>query len=91
MNTLTMLWICASIAAAVFGVMIYSIGTFRRSSGAEATQVRSNFAELLWTAVAIIIVISAVAPAVKQTVLIQDEETRTLLVAEHTGQPKFGP
>ncbi len=91
MNTVTMLWICASIAAAVFGVMIYSIGTFRKSSGAESMQIRSNFAELLWTAVAIIIVISAVAPAVKQTVLIQGEEARPLLVAERTGQSKFGP
>jgi len=28
------LWICVAIAVAVFGVMIYSIATFRKSKGA---------------------------------------------------------
>ncbi len=83
---MTMLWICASIACGVFSVMIYSIGTFRKLDHPASMTVRSTFAELLWAGVAIIIVIGAVAPAVKQTVLLQSTATPALLASQRNGQ-----
>ena len=36
------LWVCVAIAVAVFGVMIYSIATFRKSKGAVSADFDHN-------------------------------------------------
>ncbi|WP_024792080.1 cytochrome c oxidase subunit II [Candidatus Ruthturnera calyptogenae] len=67
-------WICVAIAVIVFGVMIYSLVVHRKSQGAVAANFHeSTKAELLWTGIPIIILISMAIPA--STVLIDLEDT----------------
>src|SRR5580704_18156714 len=46
-------WICVVIGIVVFGVMIYSIVTFRKSKGAvpDTTMVHNTRVEVVWTIV----------------------------------------
>ena len=55
------LWVCAFVVAAVFAVMIHSIATFRRASGARPNAV----AEIFWAIVPIFIMVSAALPAAR--------------------------
>jgi len=55
---MAILWGCAIVAAAVFGVMIHSIASFR-SNG------RHSLIEVLWALVPIAIFIGAAVPAVR--------------------------
>ena len=67
-------WICVGIAVVVFGVMIYSLLTHRKSKGAVAANFHeSTKAELAWTIVPIIILVLMAIPASK--VLIDLEDT----------------
>ena len=52
-------WVCVAIAVAVFGVMIYSIMTFRKSKGAVADQtlLHSTKVEVIWTVIPVLILI----------------------------------
>lgn len=60
------LWLCAAISTAVFGVMLYSIATFRATAGATpATFRRRTLVEILWAAIPIIIILATAAPAIK--------------------------
>ena len=71
---MTILGICVVIGIVVFGAMIYSIINHRKSKGAVAAQFHeSTAAELAWTIVPIIILVSMAVPA-----------TRTLLAMEDT-------
>ena len=69
-------WWCVAIAIVVFGVMIYSIATFRKSKGAVAdtTFLHSRKVEMVWTIVPILILVIMAIPAAKT--LIQIEDTR---------------
>jgi cytochrome c oxidase subunit 2 len=69
-------WWCVAIAIVVFGVMIYSIATFRKSKGAVADVklVHSTKVEVVWTIVPILILVIMAIPAAKT--LIQIEDTR---------------
>lgn len=69
-------WWCVAIAIVVFGVMIYSIATFRKSKGAVAdvTLTHSHKVEVIWTIVPILILVVMAIPAAKT--LIQIEDTR---------------
>jgi cytochrome c oxidase subunit 2 len=69
-------WWCVAIAIVVFGVMIYSIATFRKSKGAVADTklTHSTKVEVVWTIVPIIILVIMAVPAAKT--LIQIEDTR---------------
>ncbi len=69
-------WWCVAIAIVVFGVMIYSIATFRKSKGAVAdvTLTHSQKVEVIWTIVPILILVVMAIPAAKT--LIQIEDTR---------------
>ncbi len=71
-----MFWLCVGIAVVVFGVMAYSIFTFRRSRGAVAdtTLVHSTTVEIIWTIVPIAILVATAVPAA--TTLIQTEDLR---------------
>ncbi|HQR23827.1 MAG TPA: cytochrome c oxidase subunit II [Steroidobacteraceae bacterium] len=67
------LWICVAIAVAVFGVMIYSIATFRKSKGAvPATFDHSTKAEIVWTVIPVLILVGMAIPAAKTLVRIDD-------------------
>jgi len=69
-------WWCVAIAIVVFGVMIYSIATFRKSKGAVADVklTHSHKVEVIWTIVPILILVIMAIPAAKT--LIQIEDTR---------------
>jgi heme/copper-type cytochrome/quinol oxidase subunit 2 len=61
-------WVCAALAAVIFGVMLWSVATFqgdqdsaRRNSGA-ASYLHSRAVEFLWALIPIAIFFGAVAP-----------------------------
>jgi len=67
------LWVCVAIAVAVFGVMLYSIATFRKSKGAvPATFDHSTTAEIVWTIIPVIILVAMAIPAARTLVKIDD-------------------
>jgi cytochrome c oxidase subunit 2 len=75
------LWICVVIAVAVFGVMIYSIATFRKSKGAiPATFDHSATAEVIWTIIPVLILVGMAIPAARTLVRIDDSSGSELTV-----------
>jgi cytochrome c oxidase subunit 2 len=74
------------IAVIVFGVMIYSIISFRKSRGAipDITLVHNTKVEAVWTTVPVIILIAMAVPAAKTLVEIEDT-TKTELTIKVTG------
>jgi len=79
-------WICVVIGVIVFGAMIYSIVTFRKSKGAVAdvTLVHNTTVELIWTAVPVAILVFMAVPAAKTLIKIEDV-TKTDLSIKVTG------
>jgi cytochrome c oxidase subunit 2 len=74
-------WICVIIAAAVFGMMIYSIVKFRHSQGAvPATFDHSTKAEIVWTAIPVLILVGMAIPAAATLVKIEDTRDSKLTV-----------
>jgi cytochrome c oxidase subunit 2 len=75
-------WICVVIAIAVFGVMIYSIVTFRKSKGAVADQtlLHSTKVEVIWTVIPVAILIFMAIPAAKTLVKMEDTRNAELSV-----------
>ncbi len=68
-------WVCVAIAVAVFGVMIYSIYTHRKSKGAVAANFHDNVkVELAWTIIPIIILVVMAIPATKVLIDIENTE-----------------
>lgn len=59
------LWICTVIALAVFGVMLYSIASFRGVQNTPTTFHRRSAIEIIWALIPIAIFIGAAWPAVK--------------------------
>jgi cytochrome c oxidase subunit II len=79
-------WVCVGIGVVVFGVMIYSIVTFRHSKGAvsDTTLVHNTKVEVAWTIVPTIILIAMAIPSAR--VLIEIEDLRnTELTIKVTG------
>jgi cytochrome c oxidase subunit 2 len=75
------LWICVVIAVAVFGVMIYSIATFRKSKGAvPATFDHNTKAEIIWTVIPVLILVGMAIPAARTLVKIDDSRGSDLTV-----------
>jgi cytochrome c oxidase subunit 2 len=67
------LWVCVVIAVAVFGVMIYSIATFRKSKGAVPASFDHNTkAEIVWTVIPVVILVAMAVPAARTLVKIDD-------------------
>src|SRR5688500_15328342 len=74
-------WICVIIAAAVFGMMIYSIVKFRHSQGAvPATFDHSTKAEIVWTAIPVLILVGMAIPAAATLVKIEDTRDSQMTV-----------
>jgi cytochrome c oxidase subunit II len=79
-------WVCVAIGVVVFGVMIWSIATYRKSKGAVAdvTLVHNTKVEVIWTIVPVIILIAMAVPAARTLVEIEDT-TKTELTIKVTG------
>jgi cytochrome c oxidase subunit 2 len=76
------LWVCVVIAILVFGAMIYSIVTFRKSKGvvADTTLTHSTRVEVVWTVIPILILIAMAIPAAETLVNIDDTRDSELTV-----------
>ena len=75
------LWVCVVIAVAVFGVMIYSIATFRKSKGAVPADFDHNTkAEVIWTVIPVMILVGMAIPAAKTLVKIEDTRNSDLTI-----------
>jgi cytochrome c oxidase subunit 2 len=83
---MTIFWVCVVIAVIVFGAMVYSIVTYRKSKGAVAdvTLVHNTTVELIWTAVPVAILVAMAVPAAKTLIKIEDN-TKTDLSIKVTG------
>lgn len=65
--------ICVVIAVVVFGVLFYSMFTFRKSKGAEAAQWHeSTKAEIIWTIIPFLILVGMAVPATKALIMMED-------------------
>jgi len=75
-------WVCVAIAVAVFGVMIYSIMTFRKSKGAVADQtlLHSTKVEVIWTVLPVLILIGVAVPTAKTMVRMEDTRNADLSI-----------
>ena len=81
-----MFWWCVAIGVFVFGWMLISLVRFRKSAGAvpDTTLVHNTKAEVIWTVIPVLILVSMAVPAAK--VLIQMEDaTGTELPIRVTG------
>jgi cytochrome c oxidase subunit 2 len=66
-------WWCVAIGVVVFGVMIISLFKHRKSQGAEpATFSHSTAAEVIWTAIPVVILLIMVVPAAETMVKLED-------------------
>lgn len=58
----SVLWLCATLAVVIFGVMLHSVATFR----SPASGLRHHAAvEVAWALVPILIVVAAAAPSMR--------------------------
>src|SRR5256884_4422096 len=79
-------WVCVAIAVVVFGAMIWSIITYRKSRGAipDGTLGHHTKGEVIWTVVPVFILIAMAVPAARTLVEIEDT-TKTDLTIKVTG------
>jgi cytochrome c oxidase subunit II len=77
-----MLWVCVAIGVVVFGVMIYSIVTFRHSRDAvpDTTMVHNTKVEIIWTVIPVAILIAVAIPAARTLVDIEDLRNTQLTI-----------
>jgi len=62
----TILWGCALVATLVFGVMIYSIASFRAERGIAPANYRPrSIVEVIWALIPLAIFIGAALPSVR--------------------------
>ncbi len=67
------LWVCVAIFIVVFGVMFYSLYAHRKSRGARpATFSHSTKAEVVWTIIPILILISMAIPSTHALIMMED-------------------
>lgn len=74
-------WVCVAIGVVVFGVMAVSIFKHRKSRGAVAAAFHENTrAEILWTIVPVIILVSLAVPAAKALFKIEDSSNADMTI-----------
>jgi len=75
-------WVCVGIGIVVFGVMIYSMATFRHSKGAvpDTTLVHNTKVEVAWTIVPTLILIAMAIPSARVLVQIEDLRNSELTI-----------
>ncbi|MFM1886379.1 MAG: hypothetical protein RL026_1536 [Pseudomonadota bacterium] len=76
------LWWCVAIGAFVFGWMILSLVKFRKSKGAvpDTTMVHSTRAEIIWTAIPVVILVLMAVPATRTLIHLEDATNTGLTV-----------
>src|SRR5262245_60729625 len=73
--------VCCVIAVLVFGAMIYSIVSFRKSKGAVPAHFHhSTKLEILWTVIPIAILVAMAIPAAKTLVKIEDTRAADITI-----------
>jgi cytochrome c oxidase subunit II len=79
-------WICVGIGVVVFGVMVWSMVSYRKSKGAVAdvTLVHNTKVEIVWTIIPVIILVVMAVPAARTLVEIEDT-SKTELTVKVTG------
>jgi cytochrome c oxidase subunit 2 len=86
-----LMWICAAIFVAVFGVMFYSIWKHRKSKGHKPADFHESTAvEIAWTVVPFIIVIAMALPATRMVVEQKDTSNADITVKATGYQWKWG-
>ena len=86
-----LMWICAAIFVAVFGVMFYSIWKHRKSKGHKPADFHESTAvEIAWTVVPFIIVIGMALPATRMVVEQKDTSNSDITVKATGYQWKWG-
>jgi cytochrome c oxidase subunit 2 len=74
-------WWCVGIGVVVFGVMIYSLIKHRKSSGSKpATFSHSTAAEVIWTAIPVIILVLIAIPTAELMVRMEDSRDPDLTI-----------
>ena len=74
-------WWCVAIGIVVFGVMIYSLIKHRKSQGAEpATFSHSTTAEIIWTAIPVVILVLMAVPTAETMVKMEDSRNPDLSI-----------
>lgn len=75
-------WVCVVIAVLVFGFMIWSLVSFRKSKGAVAdtTLVHNTKVEIIWTVVPVVILVAMAVPAARTLVAIEDTRDTQLTI-----------
>lgn len=74
-------WVCVGIGVVVFGAMIYSIIYHRKDKGHKAATFHENTAaEIAWTVVPIIILVSLAVPAAQTLVKIEDSSNSDMTI-----------
>ena len=67
-------WVCVAIGVVVFGAMLWSIVSYRKSKGAVAdtTMVHNTQVEVVWTVIPVIILIAMAVPAARTLIELED-------------------
>ncbi len=74
-------WWCVAIGIVVFGVMIISLFKHRKSKGAEpASFTHSTTAEVIWTAIPVVILLIMAVPAAETMVKLEDSRDPDLSI-----------
>ncbi len=86
-----LMWVCAVIFVAVFGVMFYSIWAHRKSKGAKPADFHESTAvEIAWTVVPMIIVIGLGIAATGEVIAQKDTSNADITVKAVGSQWKWG-
>jgi len=75
-------WICVAIGIVVFGIMLYSIATFRKSKGAipDTKMVHNTKVEIVWTVIPVLILVAMAVPAARTLIEIEDTRNTDLTI-----------
>ena len=83
-------WWCVAIGIVVFGVMIYSLFKHRKSQGAEpASFSHSTTAEVIWTAIPVVILVLMAVPTAETMVKLEDARDPDLSIVVTAYQWKW--
>ncbi|MGE0315457.1 MAG: cytochrome c oxidase subunit II [Lautropia sp.] len=86
-----LMWVCAAIFVAVFGVMFYSIWAHRKSKGAKPADFHESTAvEIAWTVVPMVIVIGLGIAATGEVIAQKDTSNADITVKATGYQWKWG-
>ena len=79
---MVILWWCVAIGIVVFGWMILSLVKFRKSQGAvpDTKMVHSTKAEIIWTAIPVVILVIMAVPAARTLIKLEDASNTELTI-----------